>query len=55
LDFIHRDWYSLGSPDDPTHEVVVQAIVQSVKNGINVLGMTINYCREKGGKIVGLA
>jgi hypothetical protein len=35
--------------------VVVQAIVQSVKNGINVLDMAINYCREREGKNVGLA
>ena len=45
----------LGSPDDPTDEVVVQAIVQSVKNGINILDTAINYRRERGEKSVGLA
>ena len=45
----------LGEPDAPTDELVKQAVIASVKGGINVIDTAINYRSQKAERSVGAA
>jgi aryl-alcohol dehydrogenase-like predicted oxidoreductase len=45
----------LGNPDDPTDNLVSEAIKTSVKSGINVIDTAINYRAQKAERSVGKA
>lgn len=45
----------LGDPDDPTDKLVTEAVLESVRGGINLIDTAINYRNQRAEKCVGAA